>query len=280
MKNSNYIRIIVTTCSLAFVGTLPAIANLGNAWTDFQSYATDLRDYLNNNLSENFRPLEIQTQTAINNSSGDLSIPNPNVAGNNAKEQVTLYSLSDNFENNSAVRGSMLKNEIDRQITRASIEGNLGRNGQTRLKNKLENIQKATADTARFANSALQNKQAKQVEIETAVNSAQLTGNIPIPGGSPQLFNNQAQIMKLTWEGLADLQLDNINIQREQSNMIAENLTTTKQIHQDLQYSNLNLANISQQTDEINRARRVDTSAEITRLLRVTSQTDLLVKKD
>ncbi len=74
--------------------------------------------------------------------------------------------------------------------------------------------------------------------------------------------------------------LQNINIQNEQSKIIGETLGNTIQIHESLQYSNLNLANISEQMDEVNRARRVDTSAEVARLLRVTSQTDLLGRKN
>ncbi|WP_445638785.1 hypothetical protein NSTC745_01449 [Nostoc sp. DSM 114161] len=52
------------------------------------------------------------------------------------------------------------------------------------------------------------------------------------------------------------------------------------QTNQYLQYSNLNLANIAQQTEEANRARRVETSTEASRLLRATSQMDLFGRKD
>ena len=58
--------------------------------------------------------------------------------------------------------------------------------------------------------------------------------------------------------------------------MIGENLAQTMQLHQTLQYSNLNLANISQEMEESNRARRVNASAEAARLLRTTSQVDLI----
>jgi hemoglobin-like flavoprotein len=73
----------------------------------------------------------------------------------------------------------------------------------------------------------------------------------------------------------ANLQLQSIKIQSEQAKLVSETLAQSLQTNQFLQYSNLNLANISQQMEEANRARRVDTSTEAARLLRTTSQIDL-----
>lgn len=78
----------------------------------------------------------------------------------------------------------------------------------------------------------------------------------------------------------ADLQVQSIKIQTEQSKIISENLYQTVLANQSLQYSNLNLANISQQMEEANRARRVDTSTEAARLLRTTAQIDLFGRKN
>jgi hypothetical protein len=266
------------------LGTLPVMASLGNVWTDFQYYALDLQNYLKTQIPDTLKPLEVQTQTAITNSTASLKIPNPNDAGNSVSQQITQYSISDKFENNSAVRGKMVRNEIARQITRSSVEGILGRNGQARLSIDLQNTQKAVDDTAVFANNAAANKSKKQIEIEQQVlgagsiigglSNANLTTSI-----LASLQSSQAQLAKLTWEGLSELELQNINIEREQSRIMGETLGNTIQMHEALQYSNLNLANISQEIDEVNRAKRVDTSAEVARLLRATSQTDLLGRK-
>ncbi len=277
-------QIFFLTFSLILLVTLPVMASLGNVWIDFQYYAVDLQNYLKAQIPDTLKPLEVQTQTAITNSTASLKIPNPNAAGNTVSQQITQYSISDKFENNSAVRGKMVRNEIARQITRSSVEGVFGRNGQARLSIKLQNTQKAVDDAAVFANNAAANKRTKQIEIEQ-----QVLGAGSILNGLAQtnisssilasLQSNQAQLAKLTWEGLSDLELQNINIEREQSRIMGETLGNTIQMHEALQYSNLNLANISQEMDEVNRAKRVDTSAEVARLLRATSQTDLLGRK-
>ncbi|MDY6898568.1 MAG: hypothetical protein SWZ49_10905, partial [Cyanobacteriota bacterium] len=95
---------------------------------------------------------------------------------------------------------------------------------------------------------------------ETAINTSN-----PL---SPLLGQSQTRLI--------ELQLQNIEIENQQSKMIAENLGQTIQLNQNLQYSNLNLANISQEIESSNRARRVNASAEAARLLRTTSQVDLL----
>jgi hypothetical protein len=277
-------QIIFLTFSLILLATLPVMASLGNVWTDFQFYALDLQNYLKAQIPDTLKPLEVQTQTAITNSTASLKIPNPNAVGNTVSQQITQYSISDKFENNSAVRGKMVRNEIARQITRGSVDGVLGRNGQARLSIDLQNTQKAVDDTAVFANNAAANKNKKQIEIEQQVLGAgNILGGLANATFSPSILaslqSNQAQLAKLTWEGLSDLELQNINIEREQSRIMGETLGNTIQMHEALQYSNLNLANISQEMDEVNRGKRVDTSAEVARLLRATSQTDLLGRK-
>ena len=52
------------------------------------------------------------------------------------------------------------------------------------------------------------------------------------------------------------------------------------QTNQSLQYSNLNLASISQQMDDINRSRRVDSATETARLMRTTAQIDLFGREE
>ena len=39
-------KTILITLSLTFITTLPAIAQIGNVWGDFQNYAIDLQNYL------------------------------------------------------------------------------------------------------------------------------------------------------------------------------------------------------------------------------------------
>ncbi|NJS16863.1 MAG: hypothetical protein HC787_08450, partial [Nostocaceae cyanobacterium CSU_2_110] len=87
------------TVSLTLI-TLPAIAQLGNVWTDFQNYAIDLQNYLKDNISDTLQPVESETQTAINSFNGELNIPNPVAVRKSLNDNIIINSLSDNFENN------------------------------------------------------------------------------------------------------------------------------------------------------------------------------------
>ncbi len=264
----------IFTFTLLSLAILPGMAQiqtggLGQVWTDFQSYSTDLQNYLQYNLSENLKPVEVQSQNALNNSKGELNIPNPVAAGKNVRDNLILYSSnsdsrSNRFENNAAVRGNLVSNELNRVITRGVAVGVLGENGQIRTKTKLENTERSLQDIAgsndadnqidRFKN------QLESTQIDRTVKQViSLADNLLGQGVLALLTTNQ----------------ETIKIQQEQSKIVAETFAQSLQTNQSLQYSNLNLANISQQTEEANRARRVETSTEAARLLRATSQLDL-----
>ncbi|MBN3922997.1 hypothetical protein, partial [Nostoc sp. NMS4] len=253
----------IFTFTLLSLAILPVMAQiqtggLGQVWTDFQSYSTDLQNYLQYNLSDNLKPVEVQSQNALSNSKGELNIPNPVIAGQKVRDNLILYSSNSNsrasrFENNSAVQGNLVSNELNRVITRGVAVGVLGTNGQIRAKAKLESTEESLKNITKFADdNDIQQKIRSLAGSTTAVAS-----------GSAGL----AAVLGLT-------QLQTTQIQQEQVKIIAETFGQTLQTNQYLQYSNLNLANISQQAEEANRARRVETSTEAARLLRATSQLD------
>jgi hypothetical protein len=244
--------------SLAII--LPAVAQLGRVWTDFQSYSVDLQNYLRNNTSS-LRPLEIQTQNAVTSATGELNIPNPITANEIIGNDIFLNSISSNFENNSLLNSYLISNNMNRYIIRGSIASLLGKNGQIRTKVKLQNTERGLKNIDAFADKADEINRDFVNDIQSQV--SQLTGNIP---GIAALLNAANQ---------SNLQLQQIKIQQNQSKIIGENLAQTIQGNQFLQYSNLNLASLSQQMEETNRARRVDSSTEAARLLRTTSQIDL-----
>ncbi|MEH1834758.1 MAG: hypothetical protein V7L29_22535 [Nostoc sp.] len=263
----------IFTFTLLSLAILPAMAqintaDLGQVWTDFQSYSTDFQDYLKNNLSDNLNPVELQSQNAlINSTKGELSIPNPVDAGKQVRDNLINYSYredsrSNRFENNSVVRGNSVSNELNRVITRGVAAGVLGKNGQIRTKAKLENTEKSLEDIAGLAQETEGSNNTFLTQIQTNINkvkAADPTVNA-ISGLAELLGANQVQILK---------------IQQEQVKIVAATFAESLQNNQFLQYSNLNLANISQQAEEANRARRVETSTEAARLLRATSQLDL-----
>ncbi|MEH2126075.1 hypothetical protein [Nostoc sp.] len=263
----------IFTFILLSLAILPAIAQiqtggLGQVWTDFQSYSKDMQDYFQYNLKDTLNPLEQgQGRIAINNANGDLKIPNPVAAGQKIRDDSINYSYnsdskSSRFENNSAVRGNLVSNELNRIITRGVAVGILGKNGQIRTKTKLENTEKSLEDIETLAQATETSNDAFIQQIKSGINVAGKTDPTvsAISGLAELLGVSQVQMMK---------------IQQEQIKIVAETFGQTLQTNQALQYSNLNLANISQQAEEANRARRVETSTEAARLLRATSQLDL-----
>ncbi|WP_375472267.1 hypothetical protein [uncultured Nostoc sp.] len=263
------------TFTLLCLAILPAMAQihtgeLGQVWTDFQAYSKDMQDYFkHDNLKYTLNPLEEgQSQIAINYDNGDLKIPNPVAAGQKIRDDSINYSYnsdakSSRFENNAAVRGNLVSNELNRIITRGVAVGVLGKNGQTRTKVKLENTEKSLEDITGFAEAAEQK-------------SEDLLSKIPIPSFDPTKLDPATAVLA---QLLNANQSQALKIQEEQAKIVAETFGQTLQNNQALQYSNLNLANISQQTEEANRARRVETSTEAARLLRATSQLDLFGRK-
>lgn len=268
----------ILTIFLVFLGILPAMA-IGEVWTDFQSYAEDLRDYLSSTVPNSLAPLDYESVAEIDSSLGDLSIPDPVVAGKNVSEDAIAKSISSTFENNPAIQGTISRNEIQRQITRGAAEGVLGANGQLRERIKLQDAQQALDHIKKFEQSA-NDSEANCEDILT-----QLVTNIENTVASAATYGQASQGSSSTptigtGQSPQCLQFRSIIIQSEQARMIAETLATTTQVNQSLQYSNLNLANISQQMEEANRARRVDASTEAARLLRTASQADLLIGKN
>ncbi|MEH2401290.1 hypothetical protein [Nostoc sp.] len=270
----------IFTFTLLSLAILPAMAQvqtgLGQVWTDFQSYSTDLQQYLQDNLSENSNPLEVQSQNAaLNSAKGELKIPNPVAAGQQVRNDLINYSYrsdsrSSRFENNSVVRGNLVSNELNRLITRGIAVGVLGKNGQTRTKLKLDNIQNTLSNVA-DSNDENQLNQ----EIQT------LKGNIANPSDKNAIAMASGVVAGLApaLAVLLEANQETLQIQKEQIKIVGESYAKSTQLEQTLQYSNLNLANISQQAEEANRARRVDTSTEAARLLRATSQLDLFGRK-
>lgn len=263
----------ILTLTLLSLAILPVMAQqdqtlVGQVWSDFQSYSRDLQDYFQyKNLSENLNPLELESQNALTTTSneGELKIPNPVAAGQKVRDNVIDYSYrsqsrASRFENNAAVRGNLVSNELNRLITRGVAVGVLGTNAQSRIKGKLENLQSELFDSSSSGGTG----------SGPNASCSSIVGSKPT---DPTYIT--CQLIEQLVTQLLNPNTETIQIQKLQSRIVAETFAQTIQMNQSLQYSNLNLANISQQAEETNRARRVDTSTEAARLLRATSQLDL-----
>ncbi|MBF2066440.1 MAG: hypothetical protein IGS39_18770 [Calothrix sp. C42_A2020_038] len=257
-------KIFIFSAFSLFLAILPASAQLGQVWTDFQSYSADLQNHLRNNLNQ-LKPLQIQSQGAITGATGELNIPNPIGAAENLSNNIYNNLLTSNYETNPLLNSTLFSNEMNRLIFRSSAVGTLGYNGQLRTKIKLENIETELKRIDAFSEEAENINDDFVTDVQSQI--ARLGGNISVIGSLLSAINQ------------SNLQLQQIRIQRDQSKILAETLAQTIHENQLLQYSNLNLANIGQQMENINHARRIDNSTEAARLLRTTSQTDLFGRK-
>ncbi|MDY6899945.1 MAG: hypothetical protein SWZ49_17970, partial [Cyanobacteriota bacterium] len=192
-------KTIFITLSFTLIAALPAIAQVGNVWSDFKSYASDLQEYLTDNIS-NLQPVDSEAQTAISSFNGELNIPNPIAVRRSLNDDITINSLSDNFENNPAVRAKLVGNEIDRQLTRAITVGVLGEEAQIRTQIKLENLEESLIRTTESIQQIRENSQNILDDItETAINTSN-----PL---SPLLGQSQTRLI--------ELQLQNIEIENQ-----------------------------------------------------------------
>ncbi|MEH2369212.1 hypothetical protein [Nostoc sp.] len=272
---------IFTFTLLSSLAILPAVAQvntteLGQVWTDFQSYSGEMQKYFQYNLSDTLKPLESESKLALDTDNNrELNIPNPVAAGKQIRGLLINPSYrydpkSNRFENNSAVWANLVSNELNRVITRGIALGVLGKIGQDRTKAKLENIQTAIESVADVDNNDLDTKITDIANKAGSLSPSNTNGNI-ITAADVLLTQGIAALLTANHETL--------KIQKEQIKIVGESYAKSTQLEQSLQYSNLNLANISQQSEEANRARRVETSTEAARLLRATSQLDLFGRK-
>ena len=273
------------TIFLVLLGVLPAMAQLGsntqlgnNLTNDFIGYAEELKNYVND-FAEASKPETEETLRAIDFSSQDavLGIPEPIRAAQSVRGDIVQKPQSDNyFEHNLALEAMVASNVLDQQMTRGAVVGVLGRVGQARLQGKLQDTGTAIQDVDKYEQSA---REAEDICEQNGLLSNLLTlareGVMPTGAGG-----SAAQTLPTSLAGGLNsancVSFQSLIIQSQQARMAAETFAQTAQVNHSLQYSNLNLANISQQMEQANRARRVDTSAEAARLLRATSQVDLL----
>ena len=129
-------RTTVLTLLLIPLITLPAMAQLGKVWTDFQAYSQDLKDYLNSHVQETLNPNEIQP---IYSATGQLNIPDPITAATIVDNQTLLnYLTSSKFESNGALRSLLVNHEINRLITQGAMGKRHGDQWTNAFKRKVD----------------------------------------------------------------------------------------------------------------------------------------------
>lgn len=264
----------------------PATAEeLGQVWMQFQQYMKDLQAYIDEKLPESVKPLDNSAELATE-AQGELGIPNPNQVRENVRDRITPDSPADAFEHNSVLRREGVSNELDRQSTRTAIEGELGKEGQARTKVVIEQTEETVDNIQSISAAASQQKlpgNLQQIDgilqrIEGVAGAAESADNTQdVVKLLVRAQFEQSRVLRQAWFGQASLQADAMQTQSEQSKILGQMLSSSIGIHKDLQFSNLNLTNISQQMDAANRVNRVEAAASAARLFKIAAQTDLLL---
>ncbi len=282
-KRRGAIAFFLLILSICVTKTVKA-EELGKVWGQFQAYMEDLQTYIAENIPESLKPLDNSTDL-LTEAQGELGISNPNQVRKNARDRITPESPADTFESNSVVRREGVSNELDRQITRATIDGELSKEGQERTKTILEQTEETVENIQSITDKA--NRQILPQQLQTIDNTLQriegITGTLREVDNTQDVVKllvstqfEQSRILRQSWLGQASLQADAIQVESEQSKILAQMLSSSSNIHKNLLFSNLNLTNISQQMDATNRARRVEADASAAQLLKIASQADLL----
>ncbi|MFB2892320.1 hypothetical protein ACE1CI_05175 [Aerosakkonemataceae cyanobacterium BLCC-F50] len=282
-KRRGAIALFLLILSICITKTVKA-EELGKIWGQFQAYMEDLQTYIADNIPESLKPLDNSTDL-LTEVQGELGISNPNQVRKNARDRITPESPANTFESNSVVRREGVSNELDRQITRAAIDGELGKEGQERTKTILEQTEETVDKIQSISDEA--NRQILPQQLQTIDNTLQqiqgITGTLEKVDNTQDVVKQlvrtqfeQSKIIRESWLGQASLQADAIQVENEQSKILAQMLSSSTNIQKNLLFSNLNLTNISQQMDAANRAKRVEADASAAQLLKIASQADLL----
>ncbi|MBR8835125.1 MAG: hypothetical protein DSM106950_14100 [Stigonema ocellatum SAG 48.90 = DSM 106950] len=244
------------------------LGNLGKISTEFNNYTQALQQYIRSNLPQKLEPIDQSyTKDAMDRflTTDPFHIPDPIQAEQEIDNVVTnkfQNTKPDFFENNLTLKQTFARNELNREITRGVVQGVMG----TDVKSKIETIEN---DVIKYIDKSIEKQQKAKDFLSEAINTACSTLSQVNSG----VNNTQTCQNALS----ADVQRDMLRIQGYQTKIQAETFAQTIQMNQSQQYSNLNLVNVSQQLEEANRARRVDSSAETGRLLRATTQIGLFV---
>lgn len=123
-------------------------------------------------VEQNWGGLKGDAKKATNDSTGSMNMPNPISAGDRIKAAI---AKNGSMKDTNVVEGAVVaSNEVERDITRASIESVLGEAGQNRTKKEIEATKQTVADTQQLANDAQSMDASQNILKVIAAQNAQL----------------------------------------------------------------------------------------------------------
>ncbi len=163
---------LVGACAISTIGINSAHAlELEGVFAQLQSLLNDWNNYVSSILTEQLEPLVKSLgkdlQVAIDEAIGELGLPDPTTT----RKQTEEIAANSNTSINEVERAT---NEIDRQITRAVVDGTLGKEGQQRTKQQIEKTQTSIQQVQQQAQDAQQEVVTQNIMKKIANQNAQI----------------------------------------------------------------------------------------------------------
>lgn len=163
---------LVGACVISTIGMNSAHAlDLGGVFAQLQSLLNDWNDYISSILTEQLEPLVKSLgedlQVAIDSAIGELGLPDPTTT----RKQTEEIAANSDTSINETERAT---NEIDRQITRAVVDGTLGKEGQQRTKEQITQTQTSIQQVQQQAQDAQQEVVTQNIMKKIATQNAEI----------------------------------------------------------------------------------------------------------
>ncbi|MBW4434329.1 MAG: hypothetical protein KME28_22090 [Pelatocladus maniniholoensis HA4357-MV3] len=166
------VRTLVGACAISTIGMNSAHAlDLLGVFDQLQYELNDWNNYVSSILSEQLEPLVKSLgedlQIAIDEAIGELGLPDPTQTRKKTEEIVANSNTSIN-------KVERATNEIDRQITRAVVNGTFSKEGQQRTKQQIEKTQTSIQQVQQQAQEAQQEVVTQNIMKKIAIQNAQI----------------------------------------------------------------------------------------------------------
>jgi hypothetical protein len=139
---------------------------------ELNSYFEGTKNELQAKIDEAWGGLKNDAKTAVNESVGDMNLPNPVDSSKKLRDKLKTKGISN--ESNTVAGAVDAAKELERETTRATIESVLGKQGQERTKKEIETTQKTVESANKMAEDAQSMDASQNILKVIAAQNAQI----------------------------------------------------------------------------------------------------------
>ncbi|MDF5731361.1 MAG: hypothetical protein PUP92_26000 [Rhizonema sp. PD38] len=178
-KSKKRIVVGVTIGIITLLSATPSYATslninsfLNQVLSKFNDYFVETKSELSLAINENWGGLKGEANTATNNSTGTLGLPDPVSSADQLKDQLKDKG---SWNESNTVEGAIAAGKnLERETTRATVESVLGKQGQERTQNEIEATQGTAADAQDLATQAQSMDASQNILKVIAAQNAQI----------------------------------------------------------------------------------------------------------